>query len=387
MREPSHADRDDLRVDLPRRAGQLIPCAGRRGDWTRTARVVEDQAVFPGPAALLALRALAPEPEPVVVPEPAVAITWDAPPECGLRDELVERIEFLLGRPLGQADDPSLEVAGRVEAQADGLVLVLEFRQPVERVRELNGRTCAELRDAAAVVLAVTIDPLAPLAEPEPAPAPEPEPEPEPAPEPEPEPAPTPIPESVTPTHQIGGLLRLGGGIQYPALPGVAGGPALAIGLQWRALRAELVGTWWLSTAARFEEAPEVGAALSLGWAAPRICGVPSTGRVSFPLCAGVELGGMRGAAFGAPGARTRTLPWIAAELGGAVSVALPGALALWIGADGVIPLIRPGFTIGGLGELHRVPPFAFQALLGVEIRFDAGRSTDPSPDGQGDGA
>src|SRR5690606_34183477 len=100
-------------------------------------------------------------------------------------------------------------------------------------------------------------------------------------------------------------------------------GPSLAVGLRWRALRAELVGTYWLSRTQRFEQVPEVGATLSLGWVAPRVCGVPSTPRVSFPLCAGVELGGMRGSAFGTSGARARTLPWVAAELGGAVSIGL----------------------------------------------------------------
>jgi hypothetical protein len=348
----------------------------------------EDPIVHAGVAVLLALRALAPEPaEPAAeLTEPVVEISWDAPPECGLRDELVVRIETLLGRPLGHPGDPDLDVVGRVEVEADGLLLVLEFRQPVARVRELRGRTCAELRDAAAVVLAVTVDPLVPLAE-------EPEPEPEPEPElvtPEPElvtPEPEPAPELAPPrTDRIDVLLRFAGGIQYRALPTIAGGPSLALGLRWRALRAELVGSWWLTRAAHFEQPPEVGATISLGWVATRVCGVPSTQRVSFPLCAGVELGGMRAAAFGIPAAATRTLPWIAAEFGGAVSLALPGPLALWIGVDGVIPLVRPGFTIAGLGELHRVPAFAVQTLLGLEIRFEAARATDSRSAGQGDG-
>lgn len=331
-------------------------------------------------AALLALRASAPEP--VDAAPPAVAIHWEGPPECGPRDELVARIEGLLGRPLGQPGDPELEVVGRVEADPDGLRLVLEFTRPVERVRELHGKTCGELRDAAAVVLAVTIDPLVPLEEPEPESTPEPEPEP--TPEPEPQPTLEPTPPRKEPIEL---RLRFAGGVQYRALPWVAGGPSLALGLRWRALRAELVGAWWLTRAARFEQQPEVGATISLGWVAARACGVPTTARVAFPLCAGVELGGVRAVPFGIAAARARTLPWIAAELGGALVVALPGPLALWIGVDGVIPLVRPGFTIAGLGELHRVPAFAIQSLVGLEIRFDAGRATDSRATGQGGGA
>jgi hypothetical protein len=277
-----------------------------------------------------------------------------------------------------------------VQTEADGMILVLEFRQPVARVRQLRGHTCTELHDAAAVVLAVTIDPLVPLDEDEgpEVEAPEVEaPEVEASPEPEIEMAAEPEVETAPrSTPQLGLRLRIGGGVHYGALPGVAGGPSLAIGLRWRALRAELVGTWWLSKPARFDSVPEVGATLSLGWVAPRVCGVPSTPRVSFPLCAGVELGAMRASSFGVPVPRPRTLPWIAAQFGGAVSVGLGGPLALWVGIDGIIPLTRPGFTIRGLGELHRAPPFAFQALLGFEIRLATGRTTDPSVAGQGSG-
>jgi hypothetical protein len=328
---------------------------------------------------------------------PIVEVRWEAPPECVQRDELVERVEILLGRPLAQAGDPDLEVEGRIEAAGQGFVMSLQFQRPVERVRELRGATCVELRDAAAVVLAVTIDPFVPLAEiPSDPPEPEPEPEPEPV-EPEPvEPEPVePEPELTEPERtapelrrqrELGFLLRVAGGVQVRALPSVAGGPSLAVGLRWRSLRAELVGAWWQGAQTQFPEVPAVGATLSLGWVAPRLCGVLRAGRVGFPLCGGVELGGMRGAGFGTPGARTQTLIWVAAELGGAMTIELGRSMALWVGVDGVVPLARPGFSIIGLGELHRAPPIAVQALLGLEIRFDPARSMDPRATGQGSG-
>jgi hypothetical protein len=345
-------------------------------------------------AALLALRGFAPElgegTHEVVAP--VVDLAWDAPPECGSRDEFIADIEALLGRPLGQPDDPDLEVVARISTEVDGVVLVLEFGRPVERARELRGASCAELRDAAAVVLAVTIDPFVPLNEPEPV-EPEPvEPEPvepmpvaepvaEPIPVAEPEPVAEPLPAK---PRELTVLLRLAGGVEYRALPTLAGGPSLALGLRWRALRAELVGSFWLSAAKRFDAAPDVGATISLGWVAPRLCGVPAVGRVSFPLCVGIELGGMRAAAFGTSDARARTLAWIAPQLGAAVHLHLSGPLALWVGVDAAIPVVRPSFTIAGLGELHRGPPFAFQGILGLEIRFDAGGTTDSRAGGQG---
>jgi hypothetical protein len=349
--------------------------------------------VHAGLAALLALRSFAPEAHAEALEEdaPVVEVAWEAPPECGSRAEFVERIEVLLGRPLGQVGDPDLEVVGRIAIEATDLLLVLEFRQPVARVRELRASSCAELQDAAAVVLAVTIDPLVPLAE---TPARPPEAEPATEPEPEPELAPTPAPVEPSPPastspHTKPALalaLRISGGVQYRALPTIAGGPSLALAVWRGALRAELVGAWWLTGTSHVDAAPEVGATLSLGWVAPRVCGVASAGRVTFPLCAGVELGGMRAAAFGTADARTRTLVWIAPEFGGATRVELSRSLALWIGLDGAIPLVRQVFTIAGLGEIHRTPPFVFQALLGLEIRLDVGRATDSRVGGQGVG-
>jgi hypothetical protein len=348
-----------------------------------------------GLAALLALCSFAPEVHTDAVEEaaPVVDIAWEAPPECGSRAEFVEQIEALLGRPLGQVGDPDLEVVGVIATEAADLVLVLEFRLPVARVRELRASSCTELQDAAAVVLAVTIDPLVPLAEtptrpPEAEPATEPEPEPEPESEPEPEPV---EPSSSAPTSRRTGrelalALRISGGIQYRALPTIAGGPSLALVVWRRALRVELVGAWWLTGTSHVDAAPEVGATLSLGWVAPRVCGVASAGRVAFPLCAGIELGGMRAAAFGTADARTRTLAWIAPDFGGAVRVELSRPVALWFGLDGVIPLVRQIFTVAGLGEIHRTPPFVFQALLGLEIRLDVGRATDSRVGGQGVG-
>jgi hypothetical protein len=340
-----------------------------------------------------------PDSGPGIEPGPEVEIVWRAAPDCGSQAQLVARIEAVLGRPLGQPGDPELRVEATIVAEGDGLVLRLAFERPVVRVRELRGRDCEALGEAAAVVLAMTIDPLLPEPEPEPEPERErerererePEPEPEPivpaAPEPEPAPAkpePEPAPAGTDTASELGLLLRLAGGVQSNALPTLAGGPSVALGLRWRALRAELVGAWWLTRTASFEQTPEVGASLSLGWVAPRLCGVPATARVGFPLCAGIELGGMRARGLGLADARAQTLPWIAAELGAGLHVALTGPLALSLAFEGVVPLTRPGFTVAGLGELHRTGPFALQALIGVEIELARVRVTDRRGGGQG---
>ena len=324
-------------------------------------------------------------PDPAADPE--LEISWTAPPQCPTREQLIAQTEALLARPLAQPGDPALELVGRIDVEGEGFVLRLDFRRPVARVRELRGSDCAELRDAAALVLAMTIDPLASLNELPDEEPPRPE---EPAGEPaEDDPVDEAVDQAREPSdpgepvddeagaaeetperRELGGHLRLAGGVSLGPLPRVAGAPSLALGLSWRALRVELVGAYWLAADAVLDETPGVGARISLGWAAPRVCGVPSVSRVEFPLCGGIELGGMRGAAFGTSDARARTLAWVATQLGGGVSVELGRTVALWAGVDLVVPLTRPGFAIAGLGELHRSASVAFEACLGVEVHF-----------------
>lgn len=314
--------------------------------------------------------------------KPLLELDWRAPPDCVTPSELLTRVELLLGRPLQLDGDPNIDLRAEIVRDEAELLLHLEFRQPTAREREFRANSCAELLDAAAVVLAVMIDPLASLNELPPAPSetePEPEPKPPREPAPEPEPEPKPNPPAVT---QLGGLVRLGGGVLVPSLPGVAGGPTLALGLRRRALRVELVGAYWASQPARHTAMPELGARISLGTVATRVCGVPRVGPVEFPLCGAVELGGMRGVAFGTPDAVARALPWVAIQAGGAASFGFARMLALWVGVDVVAPITRPGFSIDGLGSLHRTPALGFAAILGIEAHL-GGELTDLGRRGQ----
>ena len=306
---------------------------------------------------------------------PSVEVEWSAPPECGTRDAVIAQTEALLGRPLGHPDDPELELRAEVSGDANsGYQLQLVFIQPVVRQRVLVAETCVELQAAVSTILAVTLDPLATLNEPEPEPEPQTPPEPraelELPTEPEPQTPPEPEPPFVSDEARVRGFVRVAGGLTYPILPQVAGGPAVAIGLGWRALRAELVGSLWLSGQVRYPLTPEVGAQFMLGWVTPRVCVAPRAGPLHIPLCAGVELGGVRGTGFGTPDARSRTLAWIAIEAGAALEMELNDQLALWLGVDAIAPLTRPGFSFAGLGELHRVPGIAFAALLGLQYEF-----------------
>ena len=118
-------------------------------------------------ALLLGLRAAAPgEAAPA-----GLELRWEAPAECPDRARLLAAIDATLGEVEGERR--SLRVRGRVRAESSaGFVVRLELDDGRASTRELRGTSCEELTEAAALVIAMAIDPRllerAPLEVPEP---------------------------------------------------------------------------------------------------------------------------------------------------------------------------------------------------------------------------
>src|SRR5690606_3198604 len=87
-------------------------------------------------------------------------LRWSAPPACADLTEVRARIEGLLGRPLADTD---LEIAGEIEASSpDAWALELTLGRPGEVTRRrLVAARCSTLIDAAALLVAVLVDPVA----------------------------------------------------------------------------------------------------------------------------------------------------------------------------------------------------------------------------------
>ena len=145
---------------------------------------------------------------------------------------------------------------------------------------------------------------------------------------------------------------------------------------------AALQGRWWeVYAGARHRTAIRIDAdglaaggrfavtAAQLG-AGPRI----DLGRLEIPIRAGVELGRIRAQGYGDIEAATAFRLWTAAVLSVGVAWSPREVVALGLGVDGVVPLLRPGFTINDRDVLI-VGPFAFRAWLGVAVRFSLTKS------------
>lgn len=177
-------------------------------------------------------------------------------------------------------------------------------------------------------------------------------------------------PPTPRPRRAIGGFVRVQGGPEIGALPRVTGAVGLAVGLLWRRARLELHGVY---VAPRTAVTTHGELRVSLVAASVLGCARPGRGRVEVPLCGGLELGGMRGAARDVPDARTTTVPWLAAVAGAGVAVRLGERLSLWGALQLFVGLVQPGFEVRDPGPAVRlfVPaPASGRLLFGVELRL-----------------
>lgn len=346
----------------------------------------------------------------IQVPEPPAgpAIRWDAPSGCPDRGALERAIAGRLGRVPGPAE---LELDGKI---VRGGQHRLDLRLSVDghtQARTLHARSCAALVDAAALLAALAVDPAAtalagaapgdvdsaldalvadpddpggdPLAAAEapelpaqadlPVDADDASTDPSPPASP-PDAAPAALVESPlapppAPPRGPGGFLRLAGGLEVGAVPDLTAGFALAGGLLWKRARLELHGVYLApQTAARGDSAVRV----DLFAAAVHGCGRLRRGRFEFPLCGGLELGGLRADARG-PGARSATALWGAGLLSAAAVWRFHPRLGLSLTAQGLARFAAASLELRGPGPavtLFEPAPVSFRLLLGLEIRF-----------------
>lgn len=365
------------------------------------------------------LLVLAGQPGPPVS-EPLLTSSWEAPPGCPALADVRAAIDRRLGRPLAVDE---VAWAGHVALARAAPRYRLTLRLAAggrHETRHLTADRCAALADATALLVTLAVrqasegesaagvpgatadEPGETLAPVEPAvgtagvPAP-PDRADEASRAPEdglvpgvavdaPEPAPSldaPAPDGVAsrsagatgragplPARRLGGLLRVQGGAEVGALPGVTGVVGLAGALLWRRARLELHGNYLAPrTAARTEGSLRAFVAA----AGVQGCGRPGRGRLEVPLCGGLELGAMRGEPVGVPAPQGRTGLWLAGVATVGLAVRLHPRWSLWTAVQAVVRVAWPRFELRDPGppvRLFEPAPVSGRLVAGVEFRF-----------------
>jgi hypothetical protein len=336
---------------------------------------------------------------------PTLALSWSTAgaAACPEREQVIEAIaDSGLRKRLGDwvpQQHAQARLTVEVEMTVDGDrwhadMILIDADGRVRR--QFEASSCQALADATALIVAVTLDPMAVSASlsaartaassPTPTPEPDPVPPPEPEPTIEPEPAPDPTPEPDDDSGTLGvsssgagdgelaswpdrlhvGLSIHGGGGYGPTAGphGSVGGRVGLIGDRWRI---DAAGRW--STPRRERLAGATGSFDA--WAIEaRGCWVPVAGPVELPLCPGFELGSVRGRGLApTPNATTSSFLWLAPSLSQGLAWAPVPRFAIGVELGLVVPLTRGRFAVGD-APIEQLAVFGVRGLASLELRI-----------------
>lgn len=281
-----------------------------------------------------------------------------------------------------QVQDAVLELAGRWprrdELQVEAflhpyedhwqLSLTMVLGDKVHR-QELEAESCAALARAAALIIAVSIDPVASAsvarvsigpedAQPLPVAAT--------VPTGPTEPISAPEPRSRRVLPFVGGSWAFATGMT----PTPSSGPALAVGIDLDHSRLELMGRYVLPQTAT---AADGAARIQVGVVAARGCLTSRPGNVRGLLCAGLEAGALRAQGQRIPNARTRHFPWLAGLVRGGVRWRFAPRWAVAADVEGSISAFDAQVVAGSLSDpnasrLFETPRIGVRGFLGLEF-------------------
>jgi hypothetical protein len=354
---------------------------------------------------------------------PPVALEWKAPGGCPTKQQILAGVERILG---GRGSGTRQAVSARAvvsKVGADRWTVVLTTRTDAATgERTVGGDSCKAVGDAAALVLALAVNPEASPAAPLPVPVPLPGAAPTPgtptpvAPEAAasatqsseaPVPTNPPLRPAIPPTGTGTGTGKdtgkgegksTGKASELPSTPGstpspppkpphrfavtfaglaslgplpnlAAGGEAALVYRPWR-LRFELGGAYWAPQTQIPSTAPHELGHFQLG---------SVFGRAGYPVRLGafelvpsllVQWDFMSADAAGTGVTQTSKLsPWLAVGGGGAVFWMVTREFALRLGVEAAVPLARPSFQVGST-QVFQPSQVDAKGAIGFEVRF-----------------
>lgn len=318
-----------------------------------------------------------------------LSLEWSAPSVCPNRDQLIEQVQRLLAH--STAAKAPVNAAGIIHARAPGS-FTLELRtQQGERVgeRTIEGANCGELSAAAALIVALAIDPdlvvpaetsspaQSPAADERPAAAPPSTtaagpPRPAPAQNPLPPPPVNAAPRSDRNTGwpiavRFGPMI----GVDVGSLPGGTGYLGGYAGVTLTKWQIELFGSRLFEQREQIADAPARGADLNLWVAGARSCYTVQPEWLELGPCLGFEGGQLRAAAFGTDRTGSGDAAWLALRAEAFARRQLIGPLAARLQLVLAAPLRRPEFVLENVGSVFRPPAVIGRAEIGLELRFE----------------
>jgi hypothetical protein len=332
----------------------------------------------------------------IAAAEPAapLRVTWSAPADCPSEASVRARVDALLHASADAALGAGMAVDARARAVDDGTWLVeLDLTSAGARRRRSipGGRDCKEAAEAAAVVIAIAIDPEAAsrvadapdeVATPDPESTAIPEapsvPEPDPAPQEAPaEPDPTPRPllspradaaPKLPAASPLRGVLGVFGAVGFGHMPAPAAAIGIEGGIALPRVRVTASGLWWF----RHRESFGSAAIDFRQWStAVRACPVFEVHRyVEILACGGVEIGQTIVRTSGLRGGEEPAPLWLAWLVQPALVIVPRPWLGVRVAPEVFGPFWLTAYDVAPIGEVFRVRPVGIRGVLALEARF-----------------
>lgn len=272
-------------------------------------------------------------------PESGFRLEWQAPPEC----PDAAAVEARLADAIASAPSSDVRVRGVITQSGDRLHLAVDRDTAAGHEHdEMTSPSCAVLVDVVVLLAGIALDPAA-------------------------------VPRPIAQPSAIRGAIAVLAALDVGTVSRPSAGASAKARVFGRWWSAELRGHYQHGRRIHDRELPELAAEIAWWSVGARGCGTPGVRAIVFPLCAGPELGGLRGRADGSNTARTEL--WAGVALGSGViwSIAprrLADALALVLDVEAVVAARRPGFHLRDRDTLVRTGPIALRVGLGLEGRF-----------------
>ncbi|HSU41527.1 MAG TPA: hypothetical protein VLJ38_18245 [Polyangiaceae bacterium] len=305
-------------------------------------------------------------------PVHAAKLAWSSPRDCERADVVEARIEELTGRDFALVEQPNFDVSVVHGGEDWQLTLVTETAEDTSR-RELRGRSCGEVTDAAAVAMAMAIraavpdavesdPPTSAAAEPAKAAMAPPAGASSAKGEAKDKPQPS---QSSKSAARLRGSVGIAAVLDTAALPGPAPGVELRGAARWGWLRAELQGAAFAPSTATLADGRSGTFSLLSG--ALLGCIEPSATTVGVFGCAGFELGRLAGEGHGVSNPEVGTALWSAARLELGAGLNVNSSLKLDARVGVAAPFSRKQFVLDG-EPVHEPAALSVRAALGIDF-------------------
>ena len=258
-----------------------------------------------------------------------LALTWEAAPTCPSQLEVVANILHLLSP--GAVFEPLVVDARAWEHEGHWYLQLSTRSATAADNRTLDGESCAVVSDAAAVIIALTLDPGRGLTV---SPG-----------EPATVLSPTPLePEREVLATGIALRVRLGGLGEVGIHPRVGAALVAGAGVALDLWSLEVSATYSLPQ--RVEATGVSGARMTLAALALRGCRGLRLGEIDLAGCALAEVGRQQARGFGVSQARTAHATWAAPGMSVVGDYELDDPLFVWAEVSGLVPFARPRFSV-----------------------------------------